>query len=406
MTDVSRIDSPASTGTSTPPKPTKKKAVRVFIALASSALVIGGLIWFVRRGKETTDDAQVEGHVVSVASRVPGQVAKVLVKDNEAVKAGQPIVELDKSELLARVDVATADNLSAQASVELARAQLELTEANAQAGLRQARGGVVQATSGVASNKAQLEQAKSDVSAAEVRLRLATLDLERVRELHKNGTISQAEFDVRQATYDQAAAGLEQARARFDAVKASITGGYGTVEQARGRLTAAQTAPQQVQSARAQLALAEARFQQTKAALELARLNLAFATIRAPIDGVIARRNVEPGAMVSPERPLLAVVALDDVWIVANFKEDQIGAMRPGQVAEVSLDTLGGRAFRGHVESLAAGTGSRFALLPPDNASGNFVKVVQRVPVLLRVDDRGGFAWRPGMSAEVTVRVE
>jgi membrane fusion protein (multidrug efflux system) len=406
MTDVPRMESSSSTATSVPPKPTKKKALRVFLALAASAALVGSLIWFVRRGKETTDDAQVEGHVVSVASRVPGQVEKVLVKDNQAVKAGQPMVELDKSELLARVEVATADHLSAQASVDLARAQLELTEANARAGLRQARGGVLQATSGIASNKAQVDQARSDVSAAEVRLRLATLDLERVRELHKNGTISQAEFDVRQATFDQAAAGLDQARARFESVEASLSGGYGTVEQAQGRLTAAQTAPQQVQSARAQLALAEARFQQTKAALDLARLNLAFATIRAPIDGVIARRNVEPGAMVSPERPLLAVVALDDVWIVANFKEDQIGAMRPGQAAEVSIDTLGGRAFRGHVESLAPGTGARFALLPPDNASGNFVKVVQRVPVLLRVDDRGGFTWRPGMSAEVTVRVE
>ena len=388
------------------PQAKKRKSVFVLVGLILVAVGAGMAYWLVTRGRESTDDAQVEGQVVLVASRVPGQVSKVLVQDNQLVEAGAPILELDKSELQARVDAATADNLSAHASLDLARAQLALTDANTEAGLRQARGGVSQAVSGVVSNKAQLDQAKANVTAAEARLKLATIDLERVKKLRATGSVTEAETDARQATFDQAQAALDQARAQKQAVEAAISGGYGNVEQAQGRLAAAQTAPDQVRAARAQVALAEARVKQTEAAMELAELNLSFATIRAPIRGAIARRNVEPGTMVSPERPLLAVVSLDDVWIVANFKETQIGSMRVGQQVDVSIDAFGGHEFTGRVDSLAPGTGSRFALLPPDNASGNFIKVVQRVPVLIRVEDRGGTEWRPGMSAVVTVRVQ
>lgn len=411
MSDLPRIAPPTVTEVAPPVAPPagtsgkKKKAIRVLLVLVSLALAAGLVFWLTTRGKESTDDAQVEGHVVSVASRIPGQVSKVLVQDNQRVQAGEPIVELDRSELQARLEAATADNLSAQASLELARAQLGLTEANAAAGLQQARGGVSQAASGVVSTKAQLDQAKADASASEARLRLASVDLDRVKELRASGSISPAELDARQAAYDQAQAGVEQSRARLESVRAAITGGYGGIEQAQGRLAAAQTAPQQVQAGRAQVALADARVKQTEAAMKLAELNLSYATIRAPVTGVIARRSVEPGAMVSPERPLLAVVSLDDVWIVANFKEDQIGPMSSGQPVTISVDAHGRRRFAGHVESVAPGTGSRFALLPPDNASGNYVKVVQRVPVLIRIDDRGGLELRPGMSAEVTVRV-
>jgi membrane fusion protein (multidrug efflux system) len=142
-----------------------------------------------------------------------------------------------------------------------------------------------------------------------------------------------------------------------------------------------------------------------RAAKRFAELNLSYATIRSPVSGEIARRNVEAGLSVSPERPLLAVVPLDDIWVVANFKEDQISAMRPGQPATVTIDTYPGRELRGRVKSLAAGTGARFALLPPDNATGNFIKVVQRIPVMIELDDLKGLTCRPGMSAGVTVRV-
>ena len=175
---------------------------------------------------------------------------------------------------------------------------------------------------------------------------------------------------------------------------------------AKGRLSAAQTAAEQVASARAALALAEAKTLQAEAALKLAELNLSYTTVRAPHRGVISRRTVEQGQSVGPERPLLAIVPLDDVWVVANFKEDQLAGMRAGQSTTVRLDTYGRRKFRGHVESIAGATGARFALLPPDNATGNFVKVVQRIPVLIRLDGSAGVELRPGMSADVTVRTK
>jgi membrane fusion protein, multidrug efflux system len=173
---------------------------------------------------------------------------------------------------------------------------------------------------------------------------------------------------------------------------------------ATGRLNAAETSPEQVASARAALSLAEARVKQMEAALKLADLNLAYTTVRAARRGVVSRRTVEEGQMVSPDRPLLAIVPLDDVWIVANFKEDQLAEMHPGQSATVRLDAYGRRELTGHVDSMAGGTGARFALLPPDNATGNFVKVVQRLPVLVRLDSADGVELRPGMSADVTVR--
>jgi len=161
---------------------------------------------------------------------------------------------------------------------------------------------------------------------------------------------------------------------------------------------------EQIASARAALSLAEARAAQMESSLRLAELNLSYATVRASHGGVVSRRSVEEGQVVGPDRSLMAIVPLDDVWVVANFKEDQLADMAPGQPASIHLDTYGQKELRGHVDSLAGGTGARFALLPPDNATGNFVKVVQRVPVLIRIDDARGLELRPGMSADVTVR--
>ncbi len=209
---------------------------------------------------------------------------------------------------------------------------------------------------------------------------------------------------MRQTEFDAASAQLQRDQARVAAAQAGRAGSGGGLVLARGRLTAAQTAAEQVASARAALALAEARTLQADAALKLAELNLSYTTVRAPRRGVVSRRSVEEGQTVSPERPLLAIVPLDDVWVVGNFKEDQLAEMRAGQKATVRLDTYGRREFRGHVESIAGGTGARFALLPPDNATGNFVKVVQRIPVLIRLDGAPGVELRPGMSADVIVR--
>lgn len=388
-------------------KPLKKrKAPRVLFGLLGLAAIVGSGVWLWGRGKESTDDAQVEGHVVTVSVRTPGQVSKVLVTDNQVVKKDDLLLELDLEELKARLAVAKADRMAAEASLALAQAQLDLTQRNADANLRQARGGLSQANSGVTATKAQLEQAQADIANAESRVQLANKDLTRVRELFAQGSVSQAELDARQAVADQANAGLEQSRARYESTRALISGNWGGVEQAQGRLVAALSAPQQVQAAQAQVQLSQARVEQLRAAERLAELNLQYGSVRAPVAGIVSRKNVEVGSLVSPDRPVLAVVPLDDVWVVANFKEDQIDKMKPGQSTRISFDTYSGRTVNGQVESIAAGTGARFALLPPDNATGNYVKVVQRVPVRIKLDPQHDLTLRPGMSAEVTVRVD
>ncbi|MCP3164982.1 HlyD family secretion protein [Myxococcus qinghaiensis] len=385
------------------PAAPRSRAKKVLPALVALALVGGGVRWALTRGHESTDDAQVEGRIANVSPRVSGMVAKVLVSDNQAVKAGDVLVELDATDLDAKLEVARADVLSAEAQASNAQSQLSLTEVNAGANLRQARGGVVQANSGISSSKAALDQAHADVAAAEARFKLADSDMTRVRTLKQEGAVTQADLDARQSAYDQAKASLDVARARLTSTQAGVQGSSGGLETAQGKLAAAETGPVQVQAAQAAVKLADAKLKQAQAALHLAELAVSYTHVRAPVDGVVSRRTVEVGQMVGPERPLMAVVPQDDVWVVANFKEDQVGEMKAGQPVEVEVDAFGSHAFKGHVDSLAGASGARFALLPPDNASGNFVKVVQRIPVLIRFDGESKVALKPGMSAVVTV---
>jgi membrane fusion protein (multidrug efflux system) len=263
------------------------------------------------------------------------------------------------------------------------------------------------AASSVASARATIDQARADLAAALARQTLAALGLRRARTLEAGRAIPAAEADARRAEADAADAAVTQARARLIATQAALAGAGGEVTLAQGRVSAARTADEQLEVARAGLALAEARVQQAESALTLAELDLSYTTVKAPRRGVVSRRSVEAGQLVGPDRPLLAIVPQDhdDLWVVANFKEDQLADMHPGDRAVVRLDTYGRRRFAAHVDSIAGGTGARFALLPPDNATGNFIKVVQRVPVLLRLDVAPGLALRPGMSADVTVRV-
>jgi len=386
--------------------PAVKKTRRATILLPALVLLAAGVgagAYLHGVGVESTDDAQIEGHLVSVAARVPGQVKAVRVKDNQLVEAGEVLVELDDADYQAKLAGARADLASAEAALASARAQLALTERTIDANLSQAKGSLVQAASGWATTSASRRQASADIKAAESRRALAETDLRRADALHHDGAISPAELDGRRAAFDQAVALLDQARARLAGADAGAATTAGLVEAAQGRLAAAQTGPEQLATARAAVGVSEARVAQARASLQVSELNASYTTIKAPARGVVSRRTVEPGQMISPERPLLALVPPDDLWVVANFKEDQLAEMRPGQPVEVRVDTYGRRGFAGHVESMAGASGARFALLPPDNASGNFVKVVQRVPVLVRFDSAPAVALRPGMSAEVSI---
>ncbi|MEO8905244.1 MAG: HlyD family secretion protein, partial [Polyangiaceae bacterium] len=315
----------------------RSKAKIVFPVLIGAAVLIGGGVYLHGRGKETTDDAFVESHVSNVASRVPGQVLHVLVKDNQAVNMGDVLIELDDRDAKAREHAAKADLEASEAALTASNAQLLLAEHSVDAGLRQAKGGVTQAFAMSGSSKAQIDQARADLVAASSRAALTQMDLGRAQKLNSDGAVAQAELDRRTAENDQANAAVDQAKARLNAASVGLVNAGGSIESAQGRLAAAQTGPVQVQVAEAQVAVATARVDQAKAALEQAELNLSYMLVRAPTRGVVSRRSVEPGQLVDPARPLLALTELDDSWVIANFKEDQIGSLRVGQPAQVTL---------------------------------------------------------------------
>jgi len=385
-----------------PSSPKKKKAPLVFGGLAVVALGVAALIYVTRLGKEKTDDAQVEAHVATVSARVAGQVRRVLVEDNQPVKKGDVIVELDDRDQQVRVTAARADLAAAQAQLRQAQSELAITDKTAKASLAVAKGGVAQAAAITGSTQAMIDQAKADISAAESRKQLTKLDRDRYERMLAGGAVAKAEVDARIAADTQADAQLAQAQARLTTALANRSNSSGTAQSAQGKLLGASTVDEQIQTAQAQVALGEARVAQAQAALDRAQLDLAYTKVTAEISGSIARRSVEPGQMVGPDRPLAAIVDLDDTWVVANLKETQLEDIKPGQHVDVDIDTYGG-TLHGTVDSIAAGTGSRFSLLPPDNASGNFIKVTQRVPVKIKLEDRGSRTLRPGMSADVTI---
>lgn len=387
-------------GASSPKKP---KAKRVLLGAVGLAVLVGIGIWLFGLGKESTDDAYITGRLIAISPRVSGTVVKLLVKDNERVKKGQALVELDVSDYKARLGAADADLAASQASLKTAEAQLSLIQDRSSATLRAAHGAVAEASGRALAATAGLGQARASVAAAKANLTLARVTSKRAEQLIRQKAISQATYDERAARLSEAKAALARAEAHLAAIRAQRQESQGGVERAKGKLGEAETAPQQIAAAQAAVALATARVAQAKAARRLAELNLSYTTIRAPVSGIVSHRNVEVGELVDPRRPVLALVPLEDVWVVANFKEGEVAGMKSGQKADVEVDAFGGRDFDAHVDSLGAASGALFSLLPPDNATGNFTKVVQRIPVLIRFDHPPTVAIRPGMSAEVVV---
>jgi membrane fusion protein (multidrug efflux system) len=388
-----------------PEAPTATKRRRAPFVLVGLLVVAGSVATYIyvsRLGKEKTDDAQVEAHVSNVAARVAGQVKRVLVSDNQEVKVGDLLVELDDRDQQVKLAMGRADLAASTAQLRNAQTQLALTEKTAKANLAVAQGAIAQAAAVTGNTAAQIDQAKADVAAAESRKQLTRLDRERAERLRATGAATQSEIDARVSADTQADASLAQAQARLASALANRSNSSGTEVSARGRLLAAETVDEQVELARAQVALADARVAQAQAATERAALELEYTKLRSEIAGTVTKRMVEPGQLVSPDRALMAIVDLSDTWVVANLKETQLAEIKAGQAAEVEVDSYAG-AMTGHVDSVAAGTGSRFSLLPPENATGNFIKVTQRVPVKIKIDDRRGHLLRPGMSADVTI---
>lgn len=378
---------------------------RVFIILAVGAVCIGGYLTARILGahSQSTDDAQIEADVVPLAARVGGVVTSVMVADNAHVKKGDVLLELDANDLRARVKQAEGELAAAKAQAEVAEAQADVAEAGAKGGLSSARAQVSTANAGVGTADAQIAAAKAQVVRAEAEVRRAGTELERTRQLRQGNAAPQEKLDNDQAMFDAAQAALEAARAQLKASEEGRRAAQSRVAEATGMLDVNTPVDAKVAAARAGAELARARVTTAEAALDLAKLNLSYATVTAPADGVVSKLGVHVGQLLSPGAPLAELVP-ETTYVVANFKETQVGEMKPGQKVDVEVDAFGGSHFEGEVESLSGGTGSRFSLLPPDNASGNFVKVVQRVPVRIRWAGKAPTVpLRAGMSAVVTV---
>ncbi len=374
---------------------------RLAAIVVAVLILIAGLFWLRSRGKESTDDAQVDGHITQIAARVGGTVTKVLVTNNQAVKAADVLVGIDPRDYQIAVERAQAELADAQATASAARTGVPIARVETSSGISTASGGVQQAEATVAGADREIQVAQSNLISAQAHQRekeatatRTARDVERFRGLVQKDEISHQQFDAAVAQADSARAVAEQRAASA----------RGAAAQARAGLATAQTAPQQLQVTQARANSAEARARQAEAALKQARLNLEYTTIKAPSDGVVSRKSVEPGQVVQPGQPLLALVDLNDLWVTANFKETQLEKMRPGQKGTIAVDALG-KEFKGYVDSIAAATGARFSLLPPENATGNYVKVVQRIPVRIFFEpgQDPNHLLRPGMSATVTV---
>jgi len=393
--------------------------IRIAIgAVVIEVLATSAWLW-ATAGRETTDDAQVDAHVTPIAARVGGTVIDVRVKENQQVEAGTVLAVLDPRDYQVALEKARAELATAEADAAVAKVNVPITSTAATSNVSTARGGVEHAEASVDQAQRGIEGANARLVAAEARQREAEAnatrtakDVERFKGLLAKDEISQQQYDAAVAAADGARAAADSARSQVQEAQSGIQVAQSQLAQARAgssqataQLQNAQSAPQQVEAIRARAASADATVMQQRAAVQQAELNLQYAIVKAPTKGIVSKKGIEVGQVVQPGQPLMTLIPLEDVWVTANFKETQLRDMRPGQPAIVAVDAYGGREFKGHIESLAAATGSRFSLLPPENATGNFVKVVQRVPVHIAIDEKQDAQQllRPGMS--VTAKV-
>jgi membrane fusion protein, multidrug efflux system len=397
----------------------QQSRVRLLIGVVLVVVVAAAVWLWATAGRESTDDAQVDARVTQIASRVPGTVARVAVNDNQLVEAGMVLIELDPRDYQVAIDKARAELVDAEAAAVAAQSSVPITSTTAASNVTTARGAIMQAQSGVVAAEKEIEAARAHLTTAQARLReaeanaaKAARDVERLRGLLAKDEISQQQFDTTaagaaalKAAADSARSQIAEAEAGIRVAESRLTQARAGEDQAHAELQTAQTGPSQVTATRARASSAEARVMQARASLAQAELNLQYATVKAPARGIVSKKGVNTGQVIQSGQPLLALVQIDDVWVTANFKETQLKNMRPGQRATIDVDAFGGREFKGKVDSLAGATGARFSLLPPENATGNFVKVVQRVPVkiVLEPGQDPEHLLKPGMSVVPTV---
>src|ERR1051326_605073 len=420
------------------------------VILLVIAVFAGTAYWLYARAHESTDDAFIDGHIVQVSPKVSGYVTRIYVNDNQQVTAGDLIAELDSRDFEAKVAAAKAALNAGLAQQKQAQSQVSLTRASTRANVQQASAGVQQARSGVSGARAgataernrtnqagaairtaeaNMQQARAQETAAIAESVRANADVERYKQLFEKDEVSRQRFDEAVAASRTANAQVNAARERLSAgdakirkareaelaqaantqrAQTQITGARAQVDEALGRLAQANTMPQQIAVSEAQVSSAQAHIDELQAAVDQAELELSYTKIYAPESGRVTRKAIEVGTLVQVGQPLMAVVP-GEVWVTANFKESQVGKMQPGQPVDIEVDAYPDKTFKGHIDSIQAGTGARFSLIPPENATGSYIKVVQRVPVKIvfeanQVDQQHLLA--PGMSAVPTVKVK
>jgi membrane fusion protein (multidrug efflux system) len=393
----------------------------IIIVLVILSAVTALLLYRYYSVRETTDDAQIDGHIYPVAARVGGTVVSVKVEDNQYVTQGGVLVELDRKDYEVALQRAKADLAEAEAQAKAASTQVPVTTttttnqvSTAQVVLSRAESATTVAAREVDAAQARLGLAQARVREAAVNHTRTVQDLQRLKQLVGKDEISRQDYDhavtaeeAARAAQASAEAAASEAEKDVASAQARLAHARLAIPEAQAALDTARTGPQQTAMTQDRARSAAARVEVLKATLEQAGLNLGYTVVRAPASGIVSVKSVEVGQIVQPGQPLLALVPLEDIWVKANFKENQLKDMRPGQAAEISVDAFGGRTFRGHVESISAATGARFSLLPPENATGNYVKVVQRIPVkiLFEKGQDPEHKLRPGMSVVPTVLI-
>jgi membrane fusion protein, multidrug efflux system len=404
------------------PRKNRRSAARIIVPIAIVVLLVGGyFLWKHFDAYESTDDAEIDGHINAISARVSGNVIQVLTDDEKYVKAGDVLVRIDPQDYAVGVAKAEADLADAEAALQGSRVDIPITSTNTASQLTTAHSGRIDADAALAGAQRQLDaaQARRETAKAQVREAAANYkkagdDVTRYKLLVAKDEISQQQYDTAVSTADAAKATLDariaavaEAEQNIRAAESAVEEAHTKIPQADASIQAAMTAPQQVRVSETRAKSAQAQVAQRRALLDQARLNLGYCVIVAPVSGIVGKKTVEVGQNISPGEQLMAVVPLEDIWVTANFKETQLRRMKPGQVVKFSVDAYS-REYTGKVEGVGGASGSRFSLLPPENATGNYVKVVQRIPVRIDLDpgQNDDHRLRPGMSVDPRVYVE
>jgi membrane fusion protein, multidrug efflux system len=386
-----------------------RRLSRWILLLAATIAVAGASLWWVHsQDYESTDDAQIEGHLDLVSSRISGTVVHInpRVENNQLVEAGTLLMELDPRDYATELEHAKANLETRTAETHSAQVTVPIVDASVFGQLHSAEAAKAQALASVASEQANLSAAQHKLQQDEAIYARAERDRVRYQALVEKHEISRSDYDARETEATSAAQAVEADRAAIVSREQRIAETRSLVVQREAQIEAASIAPQQVTDARAKSDSATGHLEQARADLHTAQLNLSYTKIYAPVSGVIGRKTVELGHRVQPGQGLLVIVPLDDIWITANFKETQLKRMRPSQSVTIRVDAFG-RDYKGNVESLPGAAGPLFSLFPPENSTGNYVKVVQRFPVRIRLDkdQDAEHLLRPGMSVEPTVDI-